>query len=89
MLTKFFKVIDKVKRKYYSIKFKKITKNSNKVTCLGNVNIINKNIKVGKNIILYPNVSFEGNGTIELGDNVKIGTNTILYASDKGRINNW
>lgn len=89
MLTNLFKLIDKVKRKYYSIKFKKYTKNSNNIQCLGNVNIINKNIKVGKNVILYPNVSFEGNGNIELGNNVKIGTNTILHANDGGRNNNW
>ena len=89
MLINFFKLIDKIKKKYYSIKFKKYTKNSNKITCLGNVNIINKNVKVGKNVILYPNVSFEGDGVIELGDNVKIGTNTILYANKEGRIDNW
>jgi len=89
MLTKLFKVIDKIKRKYYSTKFKKYTQNINEVQCLGNVNLINRNIKVGKNVILYPNVSFEGNGKIELGSNVKIGTNTILHTNEEGRDNNW
>ena len=89
MINNFFKIIDKIKRKYYSIKFNKYTKNTNKIMCLGSINIINKNIKIGKNVVLYPNVSFEGEGVIEIGNNVKIGTNTILYANKEGRINDW
>lgn len=86
MIELIFKILDKIKRKYYSFKFKKYTKNVNGITCLGSVNIINKNINIGKNVVLYPNVSFEGDGIIELGDNVKIGTNTIIHASKDGGI---
>ena len=83
-MDKLFKFVDKIKKMYNRKRFKAYTKNVNRIECLGNVNIINKNIKIGKNVVLYPNVSFEGDGIIEIGDNVKIGTNTILYASKNG-----
>lgn len=83
-MTSLFKLIDKVKKMYMCKKFRVYTKNINKPMCLGNINIINKNVKIGQNVVLYPNVSFEGNGLIEIGDNVKIGTNTVLYANSEG-----
>lgn len=84
MLINIFKLLDKFKITYNRKRFSLYTKNVNKINCLGNINLINKNIKIGKNVTLYPNVSFEGNGIIELGDNVKIGTNTVLYANKDG-----
>lgn len=76
----------KIKRKKYSSKFLRITKNKNKVICLGEVNLINKNIIIGENVVIYPNVSFEGEGLIEIGNNVKIGTNSIIHANKLGGI---
>lgn len=56
----------------------------NQFNLVGNVNLINKNIKLGKNVTIYPNVMFFGDGLIEIGDNVDIGNNTIIYASKIG-----
>lgn len=79
-----FKFFDKIKKIYNCYRFKFYTKNKNKVICYGNINLINSNIKIGENVVIYPNVSFEGNGLIEIRNNVKIGTNTILYANKDG-----
>ena len=68
----------KIKRKKYSSKFLRVTKNKNKVICLGEVNLINKNIIIGENVVIYPNVSFEGEGLIEIGNNVLIGSNVLI-----------
>ena len=48
--------------------------------------MINKNVKFGREVVIYPNVSFEGNGPIVLEDGVKIGTNTIISAHSGGGI---
>lgn len=50
------------------------------LTILGNITLINPNIKVGKNVTIYPNCMFFGDGDIVIGDNVYIGSNTIIYA---------
>lgn len=51
-----------------------------------NAHIINKNIKLGHNVTIYPEVSFLGDGLIEIGDNVDIGNGTLLYSSKGGGI---
>lgn len=84
MLTVMYKVFDKFTKLYNTNRLKKYTNNKSNVKCLGRVSLINKNIKLGENVVIYPNVSFEGNGIIEIGNNVKIGTNTILYADKNG-----
>lgn len=80
----FFIFFEKLNNFYIQQKIKCLTKSKNKVICYGKINLLNRNIRFGKNVILYPNVSFEGNGPIYLGDNVKIGTNTILSSNQKG-----
>jgi acetyltransferase-like isoleucine patch superfamily enzyme len=47
---------------------------------IGKVYIKNRNIFVGKNILIYPDVMFFGNGKIIIGDNVAIGNNTIIFS---------
>ena len=49
-------------------------------------NVINRNIILGKYCVIYPDVTFWGDGPIEIGDNVRIGQGTILYASNGGGI---
>lgn len=41
-------------------------------------------MKCGKNVTIYPDVMFFGDGRIEIGDNVDIGNGTIIYASKIG-----
>lgn len=51
---------------------------------VGDVHVINRNIKLGRHVTIYPGVMFWGDGLIEIGDNVDIGKNTIIYASKSG-----
>lgn len=51
---------------------------------LGKVHIVNKNVRFGKNVTLFPDVMFFGDGTIEIRDNVSIGNGTLIYASKQG-----
>lgn len=74
-------------RKYRKYVFKKsIQCNHNDFNLVGDIILINKNINLGHNVTIYPNVMFWGDGTIEIDDNVDIGTGTILYASKNGGI---
>lgn len=85
-MRKIFNFFEKIIIKYHSYKFKILINSKNKVKCLGRINLINKNIIVGENVIIYPNVSFEGEGKIIIGDNVKIGTNTIISSNKNGGV---
>lgn len=46
---------------------------------LGRVYVQTTNLKIGKNVTLYPNVYLWGNN-IEIGNNVDIGIGTIIYS---------
>lgn len=39
---------------------------------------------MGKNVTIYPEVMFFGDGLITIGDNVDIGNGTVIYASKCG-----
>mgnify|MGYP004606892653 CR=1 FL=1 len=69
-------------RKYREYIFLK--KTGNKARLVGNVTLINTNVKLGKNVTIYPDVMFFGDGLIEIGDNVDIGNGTVIYASKIG-----
>ena len=43
--------------------------------------LVDRVIKCGKNVTIYPNVMFFGDGKIEIGGNVDIGSSAIIYAS--------
>ena len=55
-------------------------------TLVGNVSLINRNVRLGKKVTIYPGVQFFGDGMIEIGDNVGIGNNTIIYSSLNGGV---
>lgn len=57
-----------------------------KVNLVGEIILINTNLKIGKNVTIYPYVQFFGDGVIEIGDNVDIGTGTIIYSSKRGGV---
>ena len=46
--------------------------------------MINRNLRLGKNVNIYPYVQIFGDGLIEIEDNVDIGTGTIIYSSKNG-----
>lgn len=86
MFKLFHKLSMSIKRKYWRSLFKSETKNKEKALLLGYPLLINKRIKYGKNICIYPNVTFFGDGEIIIGDNVSIGQGAIFYASSGGGI---
>ena len=59
---------------------------TDRVTILGPMTLINKNVRVGKHVTFYPNVMLWGDGMIQIGDNVDIGTNTIIYSRRDGGV---
>lgn len=81
-----FLLVDRLFGFFHKIHFKMEAKTGKNVRVLGCVHFLNSNVSVGDNCILYPNVSFEGDGLITIGNNVKIGTNTIINANSKGGI---
>ena len=79
------KVIQKVIDLYRIRLFKTKTNNGHsQFKIKGPVYVYNSNIKIGKNVTIFPNVMFFGKGPIVIGDNTKIGNNTIIYASPEG-----
>lgn len=76
------RVINKILRTYRNYIF--YAKTGCRVNLIGNMTLINRNVKCGKNVTIYPDVMFFGDGTIEIGDNVDIGSGTIIYASKCG-----
>lgn len=67
----------------------KINSNEKTVSILGSVSVSRcKNLKIGKNVTIYPNVSFSGEGEIVLGDNVQIGEGTLIYSHKRVHIGN-
>lgn len=82
IIHKFFSKIARAYRKAY---FRAYTKCPHKdFSIVGNITLINKNIKIGRNVTIYPDVMFFGDGAIVIGDNVDIGKGTIIYASKAG-----
>lgn len=76
------RVVNKILRSYQKNVFaKKINCPHKNFTLMNNVKLINTNIKMGKGVVIYPDVMFFGDGPIVIGDNVDIGKGTIIYAS--------
>ena len=76
------RVISKILRTYRNYIF--YAKTGCRANLIGNMTLINRNVKCGKNVTIYPDVMFFGDGRIEIGDNVDIGSGTIIYASKCG-----
>lgn len=81
------RIIQKLKRQYRKSVFcKKIKCKHKKISLVGNVTLINTNVTIGKNVTIYPDVMFWGDGPIIIGDNVDIGKDTVIYASKDGGV---
>lgn len=81
------RIWNKIKSIYRDTVFKKTIhcKHSN-FSLVGNITLINKNIKLGENVTIYPDVMFFGDGLIEIGNNVAIGNGAIIYSSANGGV---
>lgn len=82
LFDRFVKKINSSYRKY--IFKKQIGCSHSDFSLVGDITLINKNIKLGRNVTIYPDVMFFGDGLIEIGDNVDIGNGTIIYSSKFG-----
>lgn len=81
----FYKVCEKLLREYREYVFLRMIDCKHKdLYLVGGVHLINKNIKLGRNVCIYPGCMFFGDGLIEIGNDVDIGNNTIIYASKDG-----
>ena len=87
LIVMFDRVVAKARRAYRkSIFRKKIACKHKNFSLIGNVHLINTNISLGKNVTIYPDVMFFGDGPITIGDNVNIGNGTIIFASKAGGV---
>lgn len=83
----FDRLLNKIKRNYRKTVFCAKTGCKHKqFSLVDNVHLINRNIQLGKNVTIYPDVMFYGDGPIIIGDNVAIGNGTIIYASKFGGV---
>lgn len=57
-------------------------KKTNNFNVVGKVYFRNPNVRVGKNVTLFPGVMLQGTGNISIGDNTYIGNNTIVYSEE-------
>ena len=78
------RVISKILRTYRNYIF--YAKTGCRANLIGNMTLINRNVKCGKDVTIFPDVMFFGDGRIEIGDNVNIGNGTIIYASKCGGV---
>lgn len=56
------------------------------IKLVGAVTLINTNLKIGRGVVIYPDVVFWGDGEITIGNHVNIGPGTVFYASKEGGI---
>ena len=85
LILMFERVKNKIIRSYRKYVFRKsVGCNHDDFKLVGKVSLINCNIKMGKNVCIYPDVMFYGDGLIEIGNNVVIGNGTIIYSSSVG-----
>lgn len=83
----FYRVYNHIKVKLRKKIFRVRTGTShNEFTLYGNVNLLNTRIKIGKHVHIYPDVTFWGDGDIEIGDYCAIGMGTVIYASELGGV---
>lgn len=77
----------RIERRFLRFIFCGITGNRpNGLIIRGKFYLENRNVTIGRNVDLYPGVTFSGNGEIRIGDNCKIGQNSIIYANKEGGI---
>lgn len=82
-----YRFFDAIVRRYRKARFSYEIKCRHKeFKLVGSVTVINRNITLGHNVVIYPDTMFWGDGPIVIGDNVVIGNQTIIYASKTGGV---
>lgn len=76
----------KIKILIRMILFKIMYRPKNTPKILGKVYVDNKNITLGKKVVLSRNVRFWGDGPIVIDDNVAIGDNVTIFASKEAGV---
>lgn len=80
-------ILEKIVQIYYKKQLeKRVGHRLPSVKVLGRIFFDNGTIEIGENVILWPGVTFSGNGHISIGSNCKIGQNTIIYANRDGGV---
>lgn len=92
MIAKFLSLIYMAKRKLdraLQLSFIKtrLSKGSEMPKIKGNIFWNATNVRVGKNVTLYPGVYLSGSN-IEIGDNVQIGYGTVIFSKNSVKIGN-
>ena len=78
---------NQIKCRYRKRLFKEKTKcTHNDFSFLVYIILINLNVIIGRNVTIYPDVMFFGDGLIDIGDNSAIGNGTIIYSSKDGGV---
>ena len=81
------KVLNRINCKLYKKRLEKIVGRKLKdVSVKGKLYFENNSIIIGNNVVLYPNITFSGDGKIIIGDNCKIGKDTIIYSNKNGGV---
>lgn len=82
-----YRIFDTIARYYRKGKYRFETNTSHSnFSLVGPITLINKNIKLGNNVTIYPYCMFFGDGPIVIGDNVAIGAHTVIYSSKEGGV---
>lgn len=82
-----YKFIRHIASRYFDWDAKnKLEKYGSNVQILGKIFIMNPNVIIEDDVVLYPGVSFLGDGEIYIGKGVKIGQNCVISANKKGGI---
>lgn len=84
ILVLFDRIKNKIIREYRNRIF--YYRTGQKANLVGDIILINTNLRLGKNVNIYPHVQIFGDGLIEIEDNVDIGTGTIIYSSKNGGV---
>lgn len=83
-----YRLFDALVRHYRKSKFRYEVHCPHKdFNIVGPITVINRNIRIGRNVTIYPGVMFWGDGLIEIGDRVSLGNQTVIYASKEGGVN--
>lgn len=76
-------LIDRIKNKLTKLYREAVfeARTGQRVNLVKGMTLINTNLKIGRNVTIYPDVMLFGDGLIEIGDNVSIGNGTLIYSS--------
>lgn len=53
---------------------------------LGQIDVVNRNIRIGEKVTFFNGVVLFGDGKIDIGSRTSIGNNTLIYASHRGGV---